>query len=117
MHFRTEEGLEFWAYPLQRFTFQIAEETYQFAILTTLDDEDYVVGTSNTPEDCKGKARRFVGKFKLPIKVIKVERTSDDRLEYTDQYTYNLEAYNKWKIRKKRLAAEQEFLQKKIEWK
>ena len=53
----------------------------------------FVVGTTTNKQQCKNKAHRFVGKYKIPVKVLLTEYLSDKEYKFIDQYEYTYESY------------------------
>ena len=94
MRFRTEDGLDFWCVPLETYRFNLtAESKGIYTIIIDLDDDLFVVGTTTNKQQCKSKAHHFVGKYKIPVKVLLTEYLSDKEYKFTDQYEYTYESY------------------------
>ena len=109
MRLRTEEGLDFWCTPLNKYRYNLNDDDSTNVITISLDDELYVVGVWTDSNICKCKARNFVGKYKIPVKVI-LAKNQCGEIQYQDQYEYTYEFYMKWKIKSKRLQLEREML-------
>ena len=94
MRFRTEDGLDFWCVPLETYRFNLtAESKGIYTIIIDLDGDLFVVGTTTNKQQCKNKVRHFVGKYKIPVKVLLTEYLSDKEYKFTDQYEYTYESY------------------------
>ena len=96
MRLANEDGLDSWGIPLENYRFNFEEADKLNAITITLDEDLYVVGVWDNAAKCKGKARNFVGKYKIPVKVYTVE-IKNDKLVTELQYEYTYEFYQKWK--------------------
>lgn len=94
MRFRTEDGLDFWCVPLGTYRFNLtAESKGIYTIIIDLDGDLFVVGTTTNKQQCKNKAHHFVGKYKIPVKVLLTEYLSDKENKFIDQYEYTYESY------------------------
>ena len=94
MRFRTEDGLDFWCVPLGTYRFNLtAESKGIYTIIIDLDGDLFVVGTTTNKQQCKNKVRHFVGKYKIPVKVLLTEYLSDKENKFIDQYEYTYESY------------------------
>lgn len=94
MRFRTEDGLDFWCVPLGTYRFNLtAESKGIYTIIIDLDGDLFVVGTTTNKQQCKNKVRHFVGKYKIPVKVLLTEYLSDKEYKFIDQYEYTYESY------------------------
>ena len=94
MRFRTEDGLDFWCVPLETYRFNLtAESKGIYTIIIDLDGDLFVVGTTTNKQQCKNKAHHFVGKYKIPVKVLLTEYLSDKEHKFIDQYEYTYESY------------------------
>lgn len=94
MRFRTEDGLDFWCVPLGTYRFNLtAESKGIYTIIIDLDGDLFVVGTTTNKQQCKNKVRHFVGKYKIPVKVLLTEYLSDKEYKFTDKYEYTYESY------------------------
>lgn len=101
MRFRTEDGLDFWCVPLETYRFNLtAESKGIYTIIIDLDDDLFVVGTTTNKQQCKSKAHHFVGKYKIPVKVLLTEYLSDKEYKFTDQYEYTYESYLQYVAKK-----------------
>lgn len=101
MRFRTEDGLDFWCVPLETYRFNLtAESKGIYTIIIDLDGDLFVVGTTTNKQQCKSKAHHFVGKYKIPVKVLLTEYLSDKEYKCTDQYEYTYESYLQWMAEK-----------------
>lgn len=94
MRFRTEDGLDFWCVPLGTYRFNLtAESKGIYTIIIDLDGDLFVVGTTTNKQQCKNKVHHFVGKYKIPVKVLLTEYLSDKENKFIDQYEYTYESY------------------------
>lgn len=94
MRFRTEDGLDFWCVPLGTYRFNLtAESKGIYTIIIDLDGDLFVVGTTTNKQQCKNKVHHFVGKYKIPVKVLLTEYLSDKEYKFIDQYEYTYESY------------------------
>lgn len=94
MRFRTEDGLDFWCVPLETYRFNLtAESKGIYTIIIDLDGDLFVVGTTTNKQQCKNKVHHFVGKYKIPVKVLLTEYISDKEYKFTDKYEYTYESY------------------------
>lgn len=94
MRFRTEDGLDFWCVPLGTYRFNLtAESKGIYTIIIDLDGDLFVVGTTTNKQQCKNKVNHFVGKYKIPVKVLLTEYLSDKENKFIDQYEYTYESY------------------------
>lgn len=94
MRFRTEDGLDFWCVPLETYRFNLtADSKGIYTIIIDLDGDLFVVGTATNKQRCKNKVYHFVGKYKLPVKVLFTEYLSDKEYKFTDKYEYSYESY------------------------
>ena len=94
MRFRTEDGLDFWCVPLETYRFNLtAESKGIYTIIIDLDGDLFVVGTTTNKQQCKSKVHHFVGKYKIPVKVLLTEYLSDKEYKFTDKYEYTYESY------------------------
>lgn len=94
MRFRTEDGLDFWCVPLGTYRFNLtAESKGIYTIIIDLDGDLFVVGTTTNKQQCKNKVHHFVGKYKIPVKVLLTEYLSDKEYKFTDKYEYTYESY------------------------
>lgn len=101
MRFRTEDGLDFWCVPLETYRFNLtAESKGIYTIIIDLDGDLFVVGTTTNKQQCKNKVHNFVGKYKIPVKVLLTEYLSDKEYKFTDKYEYTYESYLQWKAEK-----------------
>lgn len=101
MRFRTEDGLDFWCVPLETYRFNLtAESKGIYTIIIDLDGDLFVVGTTTNKQQCKSKAHHFVGKYKIPVKVLLTEYLSDKEYKFTDQYEYTYESYLQYVAKK-----------------
>lgn len=101
MRFRTEDGLDFWCVPLGTYRFNLtAESKGIYTIIIDLDGDLFVVGTTTNKQQCKNKAHHFVGKYKIPVKVLLTEYLSDKEYKFIDQYEYTYESYLQWMAEK-----------------
>ena len=101
MRFRTEDGLDFWCVPLETYRFNLtAESKGIYTIIIDLDGDLFVVGTTTNKQQCKNKVRHFVGKYKIPVKVLLTEYLSDKEYKFIDQYEYTYESYLQWMTEK-----------------
>ena len=101
MRFRTEDGLDFWCVPLETYRFNLtAESKGIYTIIIDLDGDLFVVGTTTNKQQCKNKVHHFVGKYKIPVKVLLTEYLSDKEYKFTDKYEYTYESYLQWKAEK-----------------
>ena len=94
MRFRTEDGLDFWCVPLETYRFNLtAESKGIYTIIIALDGDLFVVGTTTNKQQCKNKVHHFVGKYKIPVKVLLTEYLSDKEYKFIDLYEYTYESY------------------------
>ena len=101
MRFRTEDGLDFWCVPLGTYRFNLtAESKGIYTIIIDLDGDLFVVGTTTNKQQCKNKVHNFVGKYKIPVKVLLTEYLSDKEYKFTDKYEYTYESYLQWMAEK-----------------
>ena len=101
MRFRTEDGLDFWCVPLETYRFNLtAESKGIYTIIIDLDGDLFVVGTTTNKQQCKNKVHHFVGKYKIPVKVLLTEYLSDKEYKFTDKYEYTYESYLQWMAEK-----------------
>lgn len=101
MRFRTEDGLDFWCVPLETYRFNLtAESKGIYTIIIDLDGDLFVVGTTTNKQQCKRKVHHFVGKYKIPVKVLLTEYLSDKEYKFTDKYEYTYESYLQWMAEK-----------------
>ena len=101
MRFRTEDGLDFWCVPLETYRFNLtAESKGIYTIIIDLDGDLFVVGTTTNKQQCKNKVHHFVGKYKIPVKVLLTEYLSDKEYKFIDLYEYTYESYLQWKAEK-----------------
>lgn len=85
MKFQTKEGKIFNATSFNRFVSRLEQGTY-YAIKVILDGETWVVNSAETEDECRAKVISFVKKFKMDVKVSKVERFIDE-FESKDLYS------------------------------
>ena len=101
MRFRTEDGLDFWCVPLGTYRFNLtAESKGIYTIIIDLDGDLFVVGTTTNKQQCENKVHHFVGKYKIPVKVLLTEYISDKEYKFTDKYEYTYESYLQWMAEK-----------------
>ena len=101
MRFRTEDGLDFWCVPLETYRFNLtAESKGIYTIIIDLEGDLFVVGTTTNKQQCKSKVHHFVGKYKIPVKVLLTEYLSDKEYKFTDKYEYTYESYLQWMTEK-----------------
>ena len=101
MRFRTEDGLDFWCVPLETYRFNLtAESKGIYTIIIHLDGDLFVVGTTTNKQQCENKVHHFVGKYKIPVKVLLTEYISDKEYKFTDKYEYTYESYLQWMAEK-----------------
>ena len=101
MRFRTEDGLDFWCVPLETYRFNLtAESKGIYTIIIDLDGDLFVVGTTTNKQQCENKVHHFVGKYKIPVKVLLTEYISDKEYKFTDKYEYTYESYLQWMAEK-----------------
>lgn len=86
MKFQTKEGKIFNAVSFNRFVSRMEQGTLYVAKVI-LDNETWVVNNSQTEKEIKSKVISFIKKFKIPVKVSKVERFID---EYESKDMYEL---------------------------
>ena len=86
MKFQTKEGKIFNAVSFNRFVSRMEQGTLYVAKVI-LDGETWVVNNSNDEDTIKSNAIGFIKKFKLPVKVSRVERFID---EYESNDIYEL---------------------------
>ena len=89
MKFQTKEGKIFNAVSFNRFVSRMEQGTLYVAKVI-LDGETWVVNNSDDEDKIKSKVIGFIKKFKLPVKVSKVERFIDE-YESNDMYELTYE--------------------------
>lgn len=101
MRFRTEDGLDFWCMPIEVYRFNLTPDSLGiYTITIDLDGDTYVVGTTEDAKQYKRKARNFVGKYKLPVKILFTEYISDKEYRHKQIGEYTYEFYQKYATRK-----------------
>ena len=86
-----------WCVPLETYRFNLtAESKGIYTIIIDLDGDLFVVGTTTNKQQCKNKVHHFVGKYKIPVKVLLTEYLSDKEYKFTDKYEYTYESYLQW---------------------
>ena len=86
MKFQTKEGKIFNAVSFNRFISRL-EQGVIYVAKVNLDGETWVVNNSEDEDEIRSKVIGFIKKFKLPVKVAKVERFID---EYESHDMYEL---------------------------
>lgn len=89
MKFQTKEEKIFNAISFNRFISKIEQGTL-FVAKVILDGETWVVTSSDNEDEFESKMKSFVKKFKMSVKVCKVERFIDE-YESNDLYDFTYE--------------------------
>lgn len=86
MKFQTKEGKIFNALSFNQVVSRMDQGT-MYVAKVILDDETWVVNSSEDKDELRSKAIGFIKKFKLPVKVSRIERFID---EYESEELYEL---------------------------
>ena len=86
MKFQTKEGKIFNALSFNQVVSRMDQGT-MYVAKVILDDETWVVNSSEDKDELRSKAIGFIKKFKLPVKVSRIERFID---EYESEELYEI---------------------------